>query len=184
MKPIKIGLVLLTLGFGLILLQRAEAQPRVANSVFGNGGAMTSGSSFQLNSTIGQPAIGMMSNASTIHQAGFWYQSGGFVTSVEEALADRLPTEYKLAQNYPNPFNPRTSIRYDLPEESEVTLKIYSLLGEEVAILLNDRAAPGSYKVEWQPAHLASGVYLCRLTARSSTGDQTFSEVKKLIYVR
>jgi hypothetical protein len=71
-----------------------------------------------------------------------------------------------LEQNYPNPFNPSTTIEYALPKPSNVTLKIYNILGEEVATLVSDRLTAGSYSYEWsRPAGMASGVYLYRLQA-------------------
>ncbi len=78
-----------------------------------------------------------------------------------------IPTRFALEQNYPNPFNPTTGIRYQVAGVSEVKLVVYDLLGREVAVLVNERKAPGSYEVEFDAAGLASGVYLYRLTAGS-----------------
>jgi hypothetical protein len=75
-----------------------------------------------------------------------------------------LSKELKLYQNYPNPFNPTTTIEFNLPYTSEVTLKIFNILGEEVATLVSDRLNAGNYSYEWaRPAGMASGVYLYRL---------------------
>jgi endoglucanase len=97
------------------------------------------------------------------------------------------PARFNLEQNYPNPFNPTTVIRYDIPgvrdlgsaasgqspapsgvEGSAVSLKVFDLLGREVAVLVNEKKPPGSYDVTFEAAGLASGVYLCRLQVRSS----------------
>jgi hypothetical protein len=76
---------------------------------------------------------------------------------------------FELSQNYPNPFNPTTLIQYRLPAVSHVTLKVYDVLGREVATLVNGRQTPGTYKVEFNGSRFASGVYFYRLQAGSYT---------------
>jgi len=75
---------------------------------------------------------------------------------------------FKLAQNYPNPFNPNTSIVYTLPNNSQVKLAVYDVLGKEIAVLINQMQAAGSYKVEFDAADLTSGVYFYKLYAGSN----------------
>ncbi|HKK46412.1 MAG TPA: T9SS type A sorting domain-containing protein [Balneolaceae bacterium] len=89
-----------------------------------------------------------------------------------------LPAQYKLAHNYPNPFNPRTTINYELPEASEVTLEIYNILGRRVATLVDKRQKAGRYTIQFRADYLASGVYLYRLKA----GD--FTKVRKMILIK
>ena len=74
-----------------------------------------------------------------------------------------LPTTYELAQNYPNPFNPSTTIKYQLPKDGIVTLKVYDILGSEVATLVNEQKTAGRYEVSFNASQLASGVYIFRL---------------------
>lgn len=78
-----------------------------------------------------------------------------------------LPTNFMLYQNYPNPFNPTTTISYQLPVVSHVTLEIYDILGREIAALVDERKSPGTYKVKFDGSRFASGVYFCRMTAGS-----------------
>jgi dienelactone hydrolase len=78
-----------------------------------------------------------------------------------------VPAAIALHQNYPNPFNPSTTIRYDLNAQARVTLKLYSMLGQEVMTLVADEQQAGSYVVQLNGQSLASGVYLCRLQAGS-----------------
>ncbi len=89
-----------------------------------------------------------------------------------------VPQTFALYQNYPNPFNPITEIRYDLAREAPVSLKIYNILGAEVATLVDVSQKAGAYSVHWKVQDLASGIYFCSLTA----GD--FKAVKKMVYLR
>ncbi|HTY21686.1 MAG TPA: T9SS type A sorting domain-containing protein, partial [Desulfomonilaceae bacterium] len=74
--------------------------------------------------------------------------------------------------NYPNPFNPRTDVRYLVPGVSDVKIAVYDVLGREVAVLVNERKQPGSYKAVFDASGLASGVYLYRMTAGSFVESQ------------
>ena len=98
-------------------------------------------------------------------------------TSIE-GQSHEIPTEFALFQNFPNPFNPTTTIRYDVKELSEVTVKIYDVLGREVAELVNDQHVAGSYAVTWDARAYASGVYYYRISA----GD--FVSVRKLVLMK
>jgi len=89
-----------------------------------------------------------------------------------------LPRSFELAQNYPNPFNPSTAISYQLPISSEVRLKVYDMLGREVATLVNGRQEAGRYSVSWNAAGFASGVYFYRLQASN------FVETRKMMLVK
>lgn len=89
-------------------------------------------------------------------------------TGVKE-IPDAVPQTYQLAQNYPNPFNPATNIRYSIPEKSMVTLKVYDVLGREVATLVNGVQEAGSYVADFNASNLANGTYLYTLTAGNFT---------------
>jgi len=91
------------------------------------------------------------------------------------SINKRLPEIFKLSQNYPNPFNPITTISYQIPENSPVTLKIYNLAGREIATLINENQSVGIYTVEWNAEGLPSGMYIYQLKAGS------FSQTRKLI---
>jgi hypothetical protein len=91
---------------------------------------------------------------------------------------NEVPKYFNLSQNYPNPFNPVTSIKYELPSESNVQLVIYNLLGEKAAELVNKFQKAGRYEVEWNAENFSSGVYIYQIrTAR-------FSSSKKLILIK
>ncbi len=97
---------------------------------------------------------------------------------VKDQGYNNIPTEYKLEQNYPNPFNPTTTIRYSIPKAGSVTLKIYNLIGEEIATLVNEEKAAGNYEIEFDATQLPSGVYFYQIKA----GD--FSQTKKMLLLK
>jgi hypothetical protein len=93
-------------------------------------------------------------------------------------VLNNLPKSYDLRQNYPNPFNPSTTIAFDLPKTSKVTLKVFNILGEEVVTLVSEKLSAGSYSYEWDASNLASGVYLYRLQAGNNV------ETRKMVLMR
>lgn len=93
--------------------------------------------------------------------------SFGPVTAVQSE--NNLVKNFALNQNYPNPFNPTTKISYTVPKESFVSLKVYNILGMEVATLVNQRESPGSYNINFNGANLPSGIYLAKLTTADYT---------------
>ena len=97
-----------------------------------------------------------------------------------------IPGQYSLEQNYPNPFNPTTSIEYNLPQSGLVTLKVYNVLGKEVATLVNGQNEAGRHKVNFDASALNSGVYFYKLEAENPlTGSgQGFTETKKMILLK
>ncbi len=91
---------------------------------------------------------------------------------------DVQPSNYILEQNYPNPFNPATTIRYSLPDAGTVSLKVYNLVGQEVATLINGYQPVGQYNVTFNGSNLSSGVYFYRLESGS------YNVVKKMMLVK
>jgi hypothetical protein len=90
-------------------------------------------------------------------------QFGG-VTSIETDDNELIPSEFELQQNYPNPFNPSTTIKFNIPHQSDVRLELFDVVGQKVATLISDNLFAGSYSYTWsRPAGLASGVYVYRL---------------------
>lgn len=89
-----------------------------------------------------------------------------------------LLQDYKLKQNYPNPFNPTTNIEYSIPEASFVQLKVYDVLGNEVATLVNEEQSPGVYRADFVGTDLTSGIYFYTLQAES------YIETKKMILLK
>jgi hypothetical protein len=118
---------------------------------------------------------------------GTWNDDGmKLVTGVEGGLLKEnpvahinttLPKEYKL-DNYPNPFNPTTVISYQLPTEGMVTLKVYDVIGKEIATLVNEHRAAGSYNVEFNASNLPSGIYIYKLDSNN------FTQSRKMLLVK
>lgn len=112
--------------------------------------------------------------------AARYYQFGG-TDSIRvgvEQISNEVPSGFAMSQNYPNPFNPTTVIEYSVPSQSGVTLKVFTLLGQEVATLVNDMQKPGVYRAEFSAAGLASGVYFYRLEAGS------FVQQRKMVILK
>jgi hypothetical protein len=101
------------------------------------------------------------------------------VTSVEESdITEETPSNYILMQNYPNPFNPSTSIEYSVPISQYVSLKVYDILGNQVAELVNERKDAGRYEVNFNASNLSSGVYFYKITAGNHI------ETKKMMLIK
>ena len=95
-----------------------------------------------------------------------------------EELTEKFPNSFELSQNYPNPFNPSTTISYSIANQVKVTLKVYDILGREVAVLVNKNQDAGKYNIQFNAGHLASGVYIYRLT----TGE--FANAKSMVLLK
>ncbi len=102
----------------------------------------------------------------------------GLVSAVKEYEPIIGPRSFKVDQNYPNPFNPSTVISYQIPNNSFVTLKVYNILGKEVATLVNEEKSSGIYRVTFDASHLPSGLYIYSVTAGK------YSQVKKMMLIK
>jgi flagellar hook assembly protein FlgD len=89
-----------------------------------------------------------------------------------------LVTECALHQNYPNPFNPTTNITFSIPSQTRVTIRIFNILGQQVAMVTDQEYPAGSHLVVWNAANVASGVYFYRMTAAEKT------QTKKMVVLR
>jgi hypothetical protein len=103
---------------------------------------------------------------------------GTFAYSDEVNVEITSPVQFELAQNYPNPFNPSTTIRFSLPQNSNVTLKVYNALGQEVSTLINRVMDAGAHSINFDASMMNSGIYFYRLDT-----DQ-FSEVRKMTLIK
>ncbi|MBU2505967.1 MAG: T9SS type A sorting domain-containing protein [Bacteroidetes bacterium] len=110
----------------------------------------------------------------------------GLRTGVKQEFLESTPSNYTLSQNYPNPFNPATVIKFQIPDNAFVTMKVYDLLGREIQTLVSEELSPGSYSAVFNAASveggLTSGVYFYRITAESKVN--TFMQTKKLMLLK
>lgn len=108
-----------------------------------------------------------------------WYMAHGLLTVSGANERDAgVPSLFSLEQNYPNPFNPTTEIQFSIANTQFTILKVYDILGREVAVLVDETKSPGTYEVQFDASGLASGVYLYRLTAGSYVETQRMVVVK------
>lgn len=114
------------------------------------------------------PASGIITGTAT------WTSND--VTAIE--TVDAIPAQFELKQNYPNPFNPSTTIEYSIPEPALVNLRVFDVLGKEVAVLKNEKQAAGTYRVQFEAGDLPSGIYLVRMASEG------FSQVRKISLMR
>jgi len=113
----------------------------------------------------------------------FTFRTSTIVLAVKEKKG-RIPTEYALYQNYPNPFNPSTTIEFDLPQESKVTLAVYNLLGQEVErVYSGEEMQMGVQTVVFNEDGLTTGVYFYRIVAEGVNG-KTFTSVRRMLLVK
>ncbi len=100
------------------------------------------------------------------------------VTSIKEESGVNAPASYELGQNYPNPFNPSTNIRFAIPAKSFVSLKVFNVIGQEVATLVNDELTAGSYSFNFDAGRLTSGIYFYKLSAGNFTETRKMNLLK------
>jgi hypothetical protein len=100
----------------------------------------------------------------------------GVVTNIEDDL--NLPAQVSLDQNYPNPFNPTTTIQFSLPEAAQTTLEVYNMLGQRVAMLVNENLSAGTHAISFDASSLASGTYIYRLTSGN------FTQTRKMMLLK
>lgn len=137
-----------------------------------NLGKILSANIFFLNSTKGWIVTGPNNSAGKI----FRTTTGGTQKVIENS--NLVPDNFSLSQNYPNPFNPATNIKYDLPKNGFVTVKIFDILGKEIETLVNEKQTPGTYEVNWNASRYPSGVYFYRLVTDG------FTDTKKMILLK
>jgi hypothetical protein len=164
----------------LILLMSSAAlaqMPSKVRSTFDVGAGFGQQASLREWSSVGLPSAGTSTS-------GRFALSSGPAQPLTKKLASVTPSAatspgiFLLHQNYPNPFNPSTTIKFELPRASQVTLRVYDVLGREVSLLVNERKDAGVYEVKFDGWNLASGVFFYRL----QTGTEV--QTKKLVLMK
>ncbi len=163
---------------------------KISQSVNTNPPYFTMPVQIKLNTSLGDTMVTLFNNAqiqnfqfqvignptSIVFDPGNWIlKNNTVITEVEDI---NQPFSYSLEQNYPNPFNPSTTIKYQIPELSFVSLKVFDVLGNEIEILINEEKLVGTYKLTWNADQLTSGAYFYQLKAGN------FVETKKMILIK
>lgn len=168
---------LLVIAVLIIFSNISFAQNQIPISSLNSGGKKIVNTNYSLNSSLGDPFIGKSVSVSNHQYSGFWYvYKADIGTPVENEEA--LPIEYNLQQNYPNPFNPSTMIKFSVPERSIVLIKIYDILGGEVATIVNEELEVGWYTHVFNASAYSTGVYVYRMQAGN------YVSTKKMLLIK
>jgi beta-lactamase superfamily II metal-dependent hydrolase len=159
----------------VVLDRLAAVNCFIYQTELGSGGTIPSGAGVVTN---GNVIIKTLGTGYTVTYGSTVDSYPGDNTVIVEPEGDVIPAAFSLYQNFPNPFNLTTTIKFDLPEEKEIQLKVYDIFGKEVAELVNENKPAGRYKVEFNASSLASGIYYCSI----HTGS--FGDVKIMILVK
>jgi len=119
--------------------------------------------------------VGQPTGQTTVYVDNLYFYNS--TTDIKEIIG-AMPSDYALEQNYPNPFNPSTLINYSIPQNSFVTLKVYDVIGNEVAVLVNQTQSAGKYEVRFDASNLSNGVYMY------SIKTDNFTSTKKMILMK
>ena len=158
--------------------QRPGYSDRLVVKVSTNGGSTFPYTIFdRAGASLGTTASSSSGFVPTASQWGTFAISFAMATSVNP-VGNFTPARFELSQNYPNPFNPATSIRYQIPNKCFVTLKVFDVLGKEIATLVQEELKAGSYESSFNAENIPSGVYFYKITA----GD--FTDAKRMIVVK
>jgi len=181
MKTLFRKIILLTLLTTIVVM--SQPMKHIAQEM-SNGNARSSGKTLNLYCSIGKPITITMKSSTLIVMGNVWQNGNNTALNSENTMIQPLPdesllpAEFTLTQNYPNPFNPTTVINYSVPVTGTVVLKIYNMLGVEVATIVNGVQDPGYKSVVWNASGMPSGIYFYKLTAGS------FTDVKKLLLMK
>jgi hypothetical protein len=165
------------LALSLILGGEIMFSQSVGWSFFPTGFGVSQSASTSLISSVGEPFVGFSQISSASIRSGSLFRNIVIVTGLRESN-NQLPLEYALYQNYPNPFNPSTTVRYDLPRATFVTLTIFDVLGRQISTIVEEKKPAGTYQVNVYLPNLPSGVYFYRIQAHD------YVKTKKFILLR
>lgn len=164
----------------LVPLVARSQQSVLLTSTFDAGAVSAMGSGNALRGSLGEPVSGLATRGGgVVYQSGLFsfLAVGGYVTSAG-AEENPVSSVFFLWQNYPNPFNPSTTIRYNLPHKSNVSLVVFNTLGQQVAVLQNGEQDAGYHEAKFDGKNISSGMYFYRMQA----GD--FVQTRKLLMLR
>ncbi len=161
----------------------------IRSSSFDMGFGVVNGSTSQVKSITGEPVAGVAKGTSYVVSSGFLADTVVQSPATSVAENQTVPSVYSLKQNYPNPFNPSTTIAYELPRRSVVTIGVFNILGQLVSPLVNEQKEAGGHSIVWDGRGVggiqaSTGVYFYRIYARSLEDVTDFTGTKKLVLLK
>ena len=180
---VKLMLFMLVAAAGAV---SAQAQIKLGWSVIGSGGVVgTQNGGIRMSATVGQPAVGRISDGKLIHTIGFWGGVASGVNGIDDP-APGIPASSVLS-NFPNPMTSSTTFSYQVPSSANVTLKVYDMVGRVVRVLVDEFQPAGEQKVEWngkdeQGLDVSAGTYTYELVVSGGPGSVRYRQ--QLIVVR
>lgn len=171
-----INVLLFSVISSLFFSQINFSQHQIPFSVIGSGGVSQTNAGYILTGTLGEPFIGEAVSSSNTAYSGFWYlYYEDVVSSIED---EAIPRHFALEQNFPNPFNPTTTIKFALPERNLVQIRLYTIIGEEVLLLVNEEMNQGWYEIKLNMNSFSSGVYIYRMNAGNYVSTRKMMLIK------
>jgi roadblock/LC7 domain-containing protein len=170
LKPLTLAVIMFVAVAGATAVVNAQTYKLDWLSINSGGEIVQTSDNYGAEMTAAQSVAGYCESEGYRAYLGFWYPLLGSAVAVQQVESPTLPTAFSLKQNYPNPFNPATTIEFAIPRSGLVRLEIYNMLGQLVAVVVNEQLPAGTYRAAWDGCDLwgsqaASGVYLYRLEA-------------------
>jgi len=170
---------MLSVFLSLILISFCSAQTSLKQPTISSSAINASGESAILSGTVGQVFVGDQQSDNTILSAGLW----GSISSILLGIDDLIPMEFSLSNAYPNPFNPTVNIDFEIPEQSDINIKIFDLLGRNVFTHKQVFSAPGKYRFKWHGVNnsgllISSGIYLVTIQYKTNLYKQKITFLK------
>ena len=169
----------------LLMYGRGQAETKIVWSSFGSGTSVQGDKGINVVSILGGPFVGSGSAGSIVLSSGFgtYIISKGVVSGISDSRLG-VPAVYSLSQNYPNPLNPSTTIEYGLPSASKVRLRVFDVLGRNVATLYDGEQEAGYQRLRWN-APVSTGVYFYSIDATSvQNPERRFVQVMKMLLMK
>jgi len=163
-------------------IAQSNSQAMTATSRYGKGRVAAVGDSSPADDSTGQSGnklyngwneSGVPNNILFLN-ISLWLIGGNSTTDVKEVNVNEHPVNFELSQNYPNPFNPSTTISFTLPVSGFTSVKVFDVLGKEVATLVSENISAGSHTVQWNGEHFGSGIYFYRMNSGSFMNTKKF----------
>ena len=162
-----------------LILFYCQAQTSLKQTTISSSAVNANGESVVLSGTVGQVFVGEQQSDNTILSAGLW----GSISSILLGIDDLIPMEFSLSNAYPNPFNPTVNIDFEIPEQSDINIKIFDLLGRNVFTHKQVFSAPGKYRFKWHGVNnsgllISSGIYLVTIQYKTNLYKQKITFLK------